>query len=262
MRKKLLIVFMIVSIGTLVFAGAVYDRADAPLSVELAGVFSTTEEPVVENKPEPIPEEPVSVSEELLPVSKELPWNLMLVNQTHLLGEEFVPECGTLSNGYEVDARIVDAVDTMLSDAKAAGHSVWCTSGYRSYALQEELFQNKVSRVEQSEGLTGEDAVSKAKTVVAMPGSSEHQTGLAVDLVCGSFAALEEEIAETEELKWIAEHCAEYGFILRYPKETIGITGIIYEPWHFRYVGKEAAAVITKESITLEEYLQREYGVE
>jgi len=144
MRKKLLIVFMIVSIGTLVFAGAVYDRADAPLSVELAGVFSTTEEPVVENKPEPIPEEPVSVSEELLPVSKELPWNLMLVNQTHLLGEEFVPECGTLSNGYEVDARIVDAVDTMLSDAKAAGHSVWCTSGYRSYALQEELFQNKV----------------------------------------------------------------------------------------------------------------------
>ena len=218
-------------------------------------------ESVVESQAESQPE--ASEPEEELPDTvEELPWNLLLVNRDHPLSDDFKPELGTLSNGYEVDARIVDAAEAMMQGAADAGYSVYCTSGYRDYYLQWTLLENKISRVTASTGLEGQEAFDEAKMVVALPGTSEHQTGLAMDLLCGSYSSLDEGIADTEEIQWCVEHCAEYGFILRFPKDQTDITGIVYEPWHFRYVGVEAATVIMEEGITLETYLQNVYGIE
>ena len=101
------------------------------------------------------------------------------------------------------------------------------------------------------------DAYNETLKSVQLPGHSEHATGLAIDIVSATHSDLDESQAETEESKWLAEHCAEYGFILRYPPEKYEITGIIYEPWHYRYVGTEIAQEIMSEGITLEEYYMR-----
>ena len=97
----------------------------------------------------------------------------------------------------------------------------------------------------------------EAATVVAKPGTSEHQIGLALDIVSYDYQELDDEQMNTPEQKWLMEHCWEYGFILRYPQDKAAITGIIYEQWHYRYVGKEAAKEIYEQDLTLEEYLQQ-----
>ena len=94
---------------------------------------------------------------------------------------------------------------------------------------------------------------------IAWPGESEHATGLAMDIVSSDYAGLDEKQGETDDQKWLMEHCYEYGFILRYPKDKSEDTGIIYEPWHYRYVGVEAALAIRDQGVTLEEYLNEEY---
>ncbi|MBQ3094007.1 MAG: M15 family metallopeptidase, partial [Clostridia bacterium] len=101
-----------------------------------------------------------------------------------------------------------------------------------------------------------EDALDIAASEVACPGTSEHHTGLAVDLLHEDCWELEEYWEDSEAFDWLMEHCADYGFILRYPKDARSITGVIYEPWHYRYVGVEAAKAIMSRGITLEEYLQ------
>ena len=101
------------------------------------------------------------------------------------------------------------------------------------------------------------DAYDETKKSVAVPGTSEHATGLAVDIIASDYEELDEAQGDTPEQKWLMEHWAEYGFILRYPPEKADVTGIIYEPWHYRYVGKEAAKEITEKGLTLEEYLEQ-----
>ena len=107
----------------------------------------------------------------------------------------------------------------------------------------------------QEEGLSYEDAAVKAATVVAKPGTSEHQVGLALDIVSSEYQELDEAQMETEDQKWLMENSWKYGFILRYPMDKSEITGVIFEPWHYRYVGKKAAKEITEQNITLEEYV-------
>ena len=104
--------------------------------------------------------------------------------------------------------------------------------------------------------MTPLEAYQETSTSVALPGTSEHATGLAVDIISTSYGELDDRQGDTAEQKWLMEHCWEYGFILRYPPEKSDITGIIYEPWHYRYVGKDAAQEITEQGITLEEYLE------
>ena len=94
---------------------------------------------------------------------------------------------------------------------------------------------------------------------VALPGTSEHGLGLALDLISNQYSELDEKQAETKEAKWLEENCYKYGFILRYPPEKTAETGIIYEPWHYRYVGQEAAKEIMESGVTLEEYLEESY---
>jgi D-alanyl-D-alanine carboxypeptidase len=142
----------------------------------------------------------------------------------------------------------------MIKDCNKECPTVCVLSGYRSYEYQANNFNNKVKDY-QSKGYSKEEAEKEAATIIARPGTSEHQLGLAVDIIDTQLWALEEEQADLPAQKWLMEHCWEYGFILRYPRDKQDITGITYEPWHYRYVGMEAAEEITSRGICLEEYL-------
>lgn len=193
--------------------------------------------------------------------SEKNKWYLKLVNAKNSLDKDNLPEINTVSvNGsdYVVDERIIDDLEEMLSDAQSDGRYPVVCSAYRSWDTQEMLFENKIARVKQSKGLTGEAAEIEAATVVARPGTSEHQLGLAVDITASDYTNLDEGQMETEDQQWLMENCWKYGFILRYPVDKTEITGVIFEPWHYRYVGKEAAKEITEQGITLEEYLEAE----
>ena len=142
----------------------------------------------------------------------------------------------------------------MLGDGRKEGLDFWVCSAYRTIEKQTELYEDKVRRLE-AEGMSRQEALSGAAAVVAYPGTSEHNLGLAVDIVARDYQLLDERQEETAEQQWLMKNCWRYGFILRYPTDKTEETGIIYEPWHYRYVGREAAEEITRQEICLEEYL-------
>lgn len=183
-------------------------------------------------------------------------WRLVLVNKRYRLAENMTIATKTI-HGEEMDERIYDSLTQMLEDGERdSDREFLVCSGYRSVDLQKELFENKIRRVlEDDSSLSYEEAYEIAATEVAIPGASEHNTGLTVDICALDFQMLIEEYEETDEAQWLRENCYKYGFILRYPKGKEDVTGIIYEPWHFRYVGVEAATEIMSDGITLEEYL-------
>ena len=185
---------------------------------------------------------------------EEIPWNLILVNQDHPLTAELSISLTALRNGHSIDKRAYSALQAMMDDARASGLSPLICSSYRTEARQRELYEDKVASYRQ-EGYSLTDAEDAAARWVAPPGTSEHETGLAVDLVAESNQHLDSTQAETAEQQWLMEHCWEYGFILRYPPEKSHITGIAYEPWHYRYVGREAALAMEESGQCLEEYL-------
>ena len=181
-------------------------------------------------------------------------WCLALVNKDYPLDEEYEPELVELTNDMEVDERILDDAKQMLEDAEEEGLDLVVCSAYRSYETQTDNFNSDMENWVDS-GYTLLEAYEKTSQSIAFPGSSEHAMGLALDIVSDSYQLLDEEQEDTAEAKWLKEHCWEYGFILRYPVGETEITGIIYEPWHYRYVGKKAAKEIMEQGITLEEYL-------
>ena len=181
---------------------------------------------------------------------------LLLVNPWTPLPEDFVPgELVPVQNDQAVDARAYPDLQDMLQDMSQAGLSPLICSSYRSQERQQELYDNKVQRV-MAEGVSREAAQAEAARWVARPGTSEHQTGLAVDIVSLSNQMLDETQESTPEFQWLAENAWKYGFILRYPSDKSEKTGIAYEPWHFRFVGKEAAAEMHDLGLCLEEYLE------
>ena len=186
----------------------------------------------------------------------EADWRLLLVNPWNALPEDYEVELATLSNGLQVDARIYDDLNDMLTDCRAAGLEPIVCSAYRTQATQTRLYNNKVARVRAS-GVPEDQVEAEAARWVAPPGTSEHQTGLALDIVAASYQILDEKQEDTAEQKWLMENSWKYGFILRYPSEKSAVTGIGYEPWHYRYVGKAAAAEIYRTGVCLEEYLGR-----
>lgn len=190
---------------------------------------------------------------------QELPWNLVLVNNKNPMEAGYeVPEFVDLAHGYSVDSRIGEAAKKMLQDAKEAGMKIIICSAYRSVERQEEIF-NQSLQDRLNSGLNYWEAFSDTRMSVAEPGTSEHALGLALDLISNQYTGLDEKQQETKEAKWLAANCHKYGFILRYPPEKTAITGIIYEPWHYRYVGVEDATKIMELGITLEEYLEQYY---
>lgn len=199
------------------------------------------------------PEETEDIEETLK--FSDTAWNLVLVNETHPIEKEYEIDLVEISGGKLVDARIEKPLNDMLSAMRKEGLNPVVCSGYRTTEKQASLFEDFIREKRQS-GWTYEEAFFKAKTRVALPGTSEHHTGLAVDIVAKSHQGLDDGQADTAENKWLVKHCAEYGFILRYPEQKIEVTGIDYESWHFRYVGEEAAAYITENHLTLEEFLE------
>ena len=170
------------------------------------------------------------------------------------LPEDWQVDLVTLSNGLQIDRRCYDALQEMMDACRDAGYEPLICSAYRTQETQQELFDKKVAAFE-AEGKSHDQAVQEAGTVVAVPGTSEHQLGLAVDVVDINNQNLTEEQEKTPTQKWLMANSWRYGFIHRYPNGKSDVTGIIYEPWHYRYVGKDVAQEIFNRGITLEEYL-------
>lgn len=202
---------------------------------------------------------------------EDLPWNLRLVNRDHPLAADFVPSnLAELPDeswvephvNHRVDARIVEDLTAMLTTAETEGVRPVICSSFRTYDYQENLFENRIERAEHEDHLEGTEAEEAAAFWVAPPGASEHQTGLAVDIVDADYQELDEGQEATATQQWLMAHCTEYGFILRYPTDKSATTGIGYEPWHYRYVGKEAASDIAESGLCLEEWLVETYHVQ
>lgn len=182
-------------------------------------------------------------------------WQLILVNKQHSVPEDYTFTLGTIKGKMKCDARIIDDLMDMMQAAKADGITLMVCSPYRDYNRQTVLFNRKIDYY-MERGYSYLEAYKISSMTVTVPGASEHQIGLALDIVSTTYSALETGFGETKAGLWLREHCDEYGFILRYPEGKEYITGIQYEPWHFRYVGKEAAAEIMERDITLEEFLE------
>lgn len=177
-------------------------------------------------------------------------WNLVLVNPKIALPDSYL-ENSTIITAFdmEMDSRLQEPYTALYQAAVADGMNLWISSCYRSQELQAQLFQEEIEDNLRS-GMSEEDAEAAAEVAVARPGYSEHNTGLAID-----FNGVSMDFENTEEFRWLQEHAAEYGFVLRYPKGKEGITHIMYEPWHYRYVGKEHAEKMKELDMCLEEYL-------
>ena len=189
------------------------------------------------------------------PVVVETPWNLVLVNGDNALAMDFqVSELTQLQNGHAIDSRAYRALQDMLDAARADGLQPVICSSFRTWDDQKNLFYKKVSSY-MDQGYSQSEAEDKAAFWVARPGTSEHQLGLAVDIVDINYQLLDENQESTAVQQWLISHCMEFGFILRYPTAKSEITGVGYEPWHYRYVGLEAAKEISEQGICLEEYL-------
>lgn len=195
--------------------------------------------------------------------AQEQPELLILVNPWNALPEDYDPQLQQVGRefgtDYMMDLRCAGKLEQMIADCREGGGHPWICSAYRTQKNQQDLYDNKVLRVI-LEGNSAEEAPDIAATAVARPGTSEHQLGMAVDIIDEYYAILDEGQEETATQNWLMENCWRYGFILRYPNGTTDITGIIYEPWHYRYVGERYAKEITDLGVTLEEYLQMRRG--
>lgn len=229
----------------------------APAPEEPAGETETVEteppaesaEPSASAAPSPTP----SPTPELTPTPEPTPslpdvditsWEFKVANLDNNIGD-YTPELVVVENGQSFDARAADALAEFIAAAREQGLSVYLSSTYRDYATQTYLYNRKVSQY-------GEEI---AKTIVAPPGTSEHQLGLAADITDKYYEFKDESLENTELFQWMSANCAQYGFIVRYPKDKEDVTGIMYEPWHFRYVGKDAAEYIMEHGLCLEEFV-------
>ena len=178
-------------------------------------------------------------------------WKLILVNREHHMPEDYTMELTELSNGESVDSRIYPDLQDMFDTARAEGLQLFVADGYRTQEEQQQLLDEKIEAYK-NEGYAEEEAEEQAKQWVALPGTSEHQLGLAVDINADTSQSTRDEV-----YAWLAENGYKFGFINRYPANKTEITGTIYEPWHYRYVGKKAAKEIYSQGICLEEYIEQ-----
>lgn len=176
-------------------------------------------------------------------------WYLILVNKTHYLPEGYNVDIVTLSNGERVDSRIYEPLQKMFDDMRKEGIYPVVASGYRTQEEQQGIMDEKIDEY-LSQGYSESEAKKKAEEWVAIPGTSEHQLGIAVDINADGINSYGDEVYE-----WLLANSYKYGFIKRYPEDKTNITGIINEPWHYRYVGEKAAKEMVKNNLCLEEYL-------
>lgn len=240
------------------------DITEAQVTAEnTAAEAETTTEAVSTTKPEATAE-PQTVSNykyayagfnPTVAVVNSEKWNLLLVNQDYILPSDFTVKTETVKGGScSLDYRVVPYYNDMVTAAAADGINLIPVSGFRSVEKQQANFERKINYYT-TLGYSKAEATRLAAKIVLMPGSSEHNAGLAMDFGTDGNTSLEESFAQTNAFKWLSEHAADYGFILRYEKQTQSITKVTYEPWHWRYVGVDVAKEIKASGVTLEEYL-------
>lgn len=180
-------------------------------------------------------------------------WNLKLVNKWNPIDSNYAQSLFTWSGVNKFDSRAIGKLRALVS--AGSKYNIRVASLYRSIEKQTELFNREVNRYI-AQGKSRTEAEYLASALVARPGTSEHNLGLAADLLFGNYSTLETSYETTAAYSWMMAHCADYGFILRFPKNKQRVTGVTFEPWHYRYVGEEAAHEIMSRGLTLEEYLQ------
>ena len=177
-------------------------------------------------------------------------WNLILINKDNRIPEDYEVKLTKLANGKKVDERIYPELQKMFNDARASGLSLFVVQGYRTEEEQQLLLDKKQEAYE-NEGNSPKEARKLAEQWVAVPGTSEHQIGIAVDINADTEKCKAEDVYD-----WLADNAHKYGFINRYPADKTDITGISNEPWHYRYVGVDAATEIHEKGLCLEEYIE------
>lgn len=182
--------------------------------------------------------------------SEDHGWNLILVNRENYIPADYEVQLTELSNGKKVDSRIYPELQEMFNAARAQGYGLFVREGYRTQEEQQQLMDEKIEAYE-NEGKSKPEAKKLAEQWVAIPGTSEHQLGIAVDINADTTKSSRDDV-----YNWLEENAHTYGFIKRYPSNKTDITGVINEPWHYRYVGKEAASAIYSQGICLEEYIE------
>ena len=178
-----------------------------------------------------------------------LGWNLILVNDDYSVPNNYEVELTELSNGEKVDTRIYPQLQQMFDDARAAGLELFVREGYRTTQDQKQIMEDRIQQY-RNEGYSRSEAKELAEKYVAVPGTSEHELGIAVDINADTSKCSSDAV-----YTWLANNAYRYGFIKRYPSEKTEITGVNNEPWHYRYVGVEAAKEIQERGICLEEYI-------
>ena len=180
-------------------------------------------------------------------------WKMILVNRDYILPDNYevklAPSITDDPDSLKLDYRVAPHYNEMYLAALEDGITLTPVSGYRSVERHERNFENKISKY-MDQGYGKIEATQMAATIILPPGTSEHNAGLAMDII-----SLEQNFEETKEFRWLNENAADYGFILRYPEDKQDVTKIIYEPWHWRYVGVEAAKEMKASGQCLEEYL-------
>lgn len=209
------------------------------------GVFKIVNNRIEERKQQAIAQEAAKQAElERQQIEEELnKWNLILVNNSHAIPDNYDITTKEIEDDYKVDERIYGDLRKMIDDCRDAGYEPKVISAFRTREFQQSLYDRAVN-----------------KNDTAKPGHSEHECGLAADIIDADSLSWGDPLIDKQEdmpaQKWLMEHCQDYGFILRYPKDKEDVTEIIYEPWHYRYVGKEHAKKIMENGICLEEYLE------
>ncbi|MFI3170021.1 MAG: M15 family metallopeptidase [Faecalibacterium sp.] len=251
----------IIALAFLVFGAPELSTTDPTDGATTVDVVTPTATPEVVQaiaptaSPEPT-EDPAILAEMLLAQEMLDDPLMILVSTANPMPDGYVVEevLADSTTGKTLAAEAAYPYIDMAAAAANDGITLRLQSAYRSVSYQSGLFDAQIAKWE-AQGYEGEDAIAKAATVVNPPGSSEHNCGLAADINCPEYLALEEGFENTDAFAWLSEHAVEYGFILRYPKDDEATTGIIYEPWHWRYVGVEYAAIIKESGLCLEDFL-------
>ena len=245
----IIIMILVVLILTIVYKYITYkNEIQAPLetSVNVEELYNTTK----------TEEEDINEEENKKAVNSNISdWELLLVNKNHKIPDDYIIELEEIETTHKVDKKIASSLEAMLNEARKQGLSPIICSSYRTNTKQKQLYNDKIKEYRKL-GYNRAKAEELASYWVAIPGTGEHETGLAVDIVSQNYQILDEKQEETDVQKWLMENSYKYGFALRYPTDKKEITMINYEPWHYRYVGIENAQYMKEKNICLEEYIE------
>lgn len=231
---------------------AVTDLGASEVTQAVTENETTTEGEATTEAPQPVTEAPKTPSQaRVIPVTDAENWALAIINIDYKLPEGYVPSLSAAVAGHtvELDSRVAPYYQKMYDAAKADGCVLTPYSGYRSYSSQESTYTRKINYYK-NQGLSEEEATLKTQGRILPPGCSEHNAGFAMDIVSAS-----SDFVNTKEYQWLIANAQEYGFVLRYPEDKTEKTGVMYEPWHWRFVGVEAAKEMKNNGQCLEEYL-------